>query len=153
MDGAISSAARTFPCSCASAQMLLPILCRLESPSALSNLLLKNLPVKAALPDQLIMPALLDNAARIKHQDQIRMFHSRKPLGNDERRAPLAQSQHRLLYQPFGLRIDTRRGIVQDQNSRVHQERSRDRYALALPAAQRNTSLANDRLITIFQVA
>ena len=47
------------------------------------------------------------------------------------------------------LDVDAAGGVVEDEDARVHDERPRDRDALALAAAEREAALADDRLVAL----
>src|SRR5579883_2935232 len=50
-----------------------------------------------------------------------------------------------------GLRIQARRGLIQNQNPRIRQNRPRDRNALLLPAGKFYTSLAHHGVVFLFK--
>ena len=51
----------------------------------------------------------------------------------------------------LGGGVDRRRGVVEDQDARVDQQRARDRDALALTARERQPALADDRVVAVGQ--
>src|SRR5205085_5219737 len=99
-------------------------------------LLLIQLPISAAEPDQLPVCAALDDLAALEHQDLIGALDRRQPVRDDERRSPVAQGAEAIADQRLALAVEARRGFVEDENSGVGEDRSRDRDALALPAGQ-----------------
>ena len=52
----------------------------------------------------------------------------------------------------LGGGVDARGGVVQDQDARLGQQGTGDRHALALPAAERQAALADERVETIGQL-
>jgi hypothetical protein len=57
---------------------------------SLLNLLFKNLPIKSTPLNQFIVPASLHNSPVLQNQNLIRMLHSGKAMGDDERGAAFA---------------------------------------------------------------
>ena len=55
--------------------------------------------------EELVVAALLDDAAVVEHDHPVRMFDRREPVGNDQRGATLEQSLERFLDQRFGFGI------------------------------------------------
>src|SRR5687768_11673553 len=49
----------------------------------------------------------------------------------------------------FGVRVNRRQRIVENQDPRFTQNRARDRRPLLLPARKRNPALADERFVTI----
>ena len=94
-----------------------------------------------------------DHPPFLKHDDAVRVLQGGETLGDDEGGPAFAKSFHRLLDQPLRLRVHARRGVVQNQHARIHQERARDGDALALAAAERHAALANDRVVAVRQLA
>src|SRR2546426_709383 len=98
-----SPTAGRFRGSFASARIPLPTRCRVAWPRLMSDLVLENLAVKPAALQQLTMLPVFDDPAFLEHENQIRVLHGRETLGDDERRAALAESAHGFLDQVFRL--------------------------------------------------
>src|SRR5258705_8023341 len=115
-------------------------------------LLLENLAIKTALPNEFLVCAPFNDATLFQDKNLIGVVDGGKTLRDHKRRPVFAQPLHRLLNQVLSRRIDARRRIVENEDARIHQESARDGDTLALAAAQRNAPLADDRVITIFQL-
>src|SRR5688572_17621533 len=72
-------------------------------------------------------------------------------VGDDERRPPFRNAPHSLLDQMLSPGVDAGGCIVEQQNPRVHQERSSQCEALALTATQGDAALTNDRVIFLIE--
>src|SRR5262249_22289981 len=53
----------------------------------------------------------------------------------------------RMLNVPLALRVERARGLVQNQNRRIFQDRSSDRNSLALTARQLHATLTDERVV------
>ena len=89
--------------------------------------------VKASAPQELVVRALLDDAAVLEHDDQVGVADRRQPVGDDERGAAGEQEPERPLDLPLGADVDRRRRLVQDQQARVGEQRPRECNELPLP--------------------
>jgi len=97
-----------------------------------------------------VSPDFRDTAA-LEHDDRIRPAHGREPMGDDERRAVTHQRLQRILDEQLRFCVERRRGLVEDQDRRIPEQRSRDRHTLTLPARQFLSALSNPRLVLIRQ--
>ena len=88
------------------------------------------------------MPAALDDAAAIEDADFVGLRHRRQPMGDDDRRAALAQGAQSLLDRLLGLRIERRGCFVEQNDRRVLEEGAGDRDALSLAAGKLQAVLA-----------
>src|SRR5262249_23446946 len=86
--------------------------------------------VAAAGPDQLVVGAVLDQAATLDRDDAVAAAHHREAVGDDEHGAALGDLAHVLLDDPFALVVERARGLVEDQDARVAQQRASDGDAL-----------------------
>lgn len=68
-------------------------------------------------------------------------------MGNDERRPPAHQVGETLLNHGFTFRVEARRGLVENQNPGIGQNRPGDRNALALTAGEFHPTFANYRVV------
>ena len=73
-------------------------------------------------------------------------------MGDDENRAPFGDLRHVLLDDPLAFIIERARGLVEDQNTRLAQERARNRDALALAARKAAAAFADDRVVALRQL-
>ena len=102
--------------------------------------------VHAADRDEFLMRALLGDALFRDDDDAVRILDRRESMGNDERRAALRQLGQRLLNRRFGLRIQRRCRLIENENRRILQEHARNREALLLPAGELDAALSDDRI-------
>ena len=105
--------------------------------------------VLAALFHQLLVRALLRDAVVGDDGNLVRILYRRKPVRDDQRRAPLRKLVKRVLYLYFGGGVKGGSRLVQNQDRRVLEEAPRDRDTLLLPAAQLDAPLANDGVIAL----
>ena len=92
------------------------------------------------------MSAFLDDAAAIQNEDAVGALHRRKPMRDDDRRAPAHEPIESLLHEELALVVERARCFVEQEDARVPQDRPRDRDTLALPDREADTALADDRL-------
>ena len=102
--------------------------------------------------DQLIMRALLDDPARLEHQNAIDLPHRREAVRDHDRGAALHELDQAGLDRPLRDRIQGRGGLVQDQHRPVGQDRARNRNPLPLAARQLDAALADQGLVAVRQV-
>ena len=95
-------------------------------------------------PASTIRPAVHDH-------DLVGERDRREPVRDHERRPALHHLAQPALYRRLGARVDGGRGVVEDQDPRVRDQRSRDRDALALAARERHPALADDRVVAVGQ--
>src|SRR6185295_9085629 len=74
-----------------------------------------------------------------------------EPMRDDERRSPLTQPAEPVLNERLAFAVETRRRLVQDQNSRIRKDRARNRNPLALTARYLDPALADDGVIALFE--
>ena len=72
-------------------------------------------------------------------------------MGHDDRRPAHLESVQGLLYEPLRFVVQRRRGLVEEQDRRVLQDRPGDGHALALPARQPRAPIADDRVVAVGQ--
>ncbi len=90
--------------------------------------------VDAVAGQQLIVASDLGDAAFVDDDDAVGIAHGGEPVRDDEDRPSTHQVGERLLHDELAFRIQIRRGLVQDEDRRVLQERARDRQSLPLSA-------------------
>src|SRR5216684_6065594 len=108
--------------------------------------------ITAALADQLVVRAVLDDAAALEGDDAIDAADGRKSVGDDEHGPALDDPPHIVLDDALALVIESARRLVEDQNSRIHDEGAGDGDPLLLPAREAAASLADDGVITFGQL-
>src|SRR3954466_12290755 len=97
------------------------------------------------------MRASLHNLAVFQHQDLIRAAYGREAVCKDEGCSAFAQLAKAILNQRFTFAVETRCSLVENQNSRIGQNGAGNSDSLSLPAGQLHTSLADDRLVALFE--
>jgi hypothetical protein len=102
---------------------------------------------------QLVVAALLDDAALVHHHDPVRSPDRRKAVGDDQRGTGGHQPVERILDQPLAFGIQRRGGFVEQQNRRVAQQGAGDGHALALTAGKARAVLAEESIQALRQVA
>jgi hypothetical protein len=96
--------------------------------------------------------SLFDNAPLVEDENPIRVAHGGDPVRHDDRR-PLAHdgAQPRQDFL-FGVGVDRRQRIVQDQDARVDDDGARERRPLLLTARQGNPTLADHRVVALRKI-
>src|SRR5512132_2505412 len=107
--------------------------------------------VGAAPGQQVIVVALLDDAAVLHDQDDVGIPDGREPVGDHEAGALRAQSRHGPLDQHLGTGVDRARGLVEDEDGRVRQERPGDGDQLLLAGAQAGALLVEHGVVAVGQ--
>ena len=82
---------------------------------------------------ELVVGALLDDAALVHHGDDVGRLHGREAVRNREPGPAGANAVQRLLHEPLALRVQRRRGLVQQQDPWAAQQRPGDGDSLLLP--------------------
>src|SRR5579883_189050 len=107
--------------------------------------------VAAAAPDQLVMAAILDDAAALDGDDAIGRAHGGKAMRDDDHGAALSDAAHILLDDALALIIERARRLVENEDARIGDERAGDRNALTLSAGEAAAALADDRVVALRQ--
>ena len=107
--------------------------------------------IDAALPHQRLVPAALDDAAAVEHQDAVAIDDAGEAMRQDQRGASVHQPVERLLDHRLVLGVDRGQRLVQHQDRRVAQQRAGDGDALALAAGELDALLADDGLVALRQ--
>ena len=81
------------------------------------------------------MPAFLDDAALVHHEDAVRLLHGGEAMGDDQRR-PAFMTLQRTLNQGLVLGIERARRLVEQQDRRVLEDGAGDGEPLALAARE-----------------
>ena len=83
---------------------------------------------------QLVVVAHFHDAATVHHHQPVGLAQGAQAVGDGDRGPSLDQVIQRFLDFLFSLSIDRRCGFVEDQDTRIDEQRARDRNALALTA-------------------
>src|SRR2546423_12580942 len=85
----------------------------------------------AAMLDQLVEGAGLDDASVLEHQDAGGVANGREAMGDHEGGASLHDLVERGLELRFRLGVERARSLVEDQDGRILEQRARNRQPLA----------------------
>src|SRR6202048_5288647 len=102
--------------------------------------------------DQLVMRAVLDEAAALNGHDAIAGAHGREAVRDDEDGAALGDLAHVLLDDALALVVERARGLIEDQDAWVGHQGAGNGDALALPAGERSAALAHGRVVALGQL-
>src|SRR5207244_11287162 len=110
------------------------ILARIDEAIFLESILfVVELPVPAALDEQLLVRAALDDFALLEHQNLVGALNGRQPVRDDEGRSSLPQRSQAVLTERLALAVEARCGFIEDEDPWVRADRARDADAGALP--------------------
>jgi hypothetical protein len=93
------------------------------------------------------VPPLLDNLAVFQVDNLIRVAHRRYPMRDQERRASAHELFQFSQYFVFGLGIDAREGVVENQDRRIFNDRAGQRGALLLSSRQAHAALPDHGVV------
>ena len=105
--------------------------------------------VEAALRDEGVVRAALDDLALVHDEDQVGVADGRQAMRDDEGRAAGEQLLQRCLDELLAARVDAGGGLVQDEDARVGEQSARDAEELALTLAEVAAALAECRRIAV----
>ncbi len=97
------------------------------------------------------MGAVGDDPPGIDHDDPVGALGAAEPVGDDDRGAAGEEDTQRSFDVDLGLGVQIRRGLVENDDRRVHQERPTEGDELALPRREAAASLPDRRVETIWQ--
>src|SRR5882757_7631588 len=83
---------------------------------------------------ELVVSSVLDQPSAFDVDDAVGMAHRRQPMRDDQHRPAGGNLPHVALDDVLALVVQRAGGLVKDQDSRIGNERARDRDPLALPA-------------------
>jgi hypothetical protein len=70
----------------------------------------------------------------IEHDDSIRVFNRRQPVGDDQGRAAFHEKRQLLLYPPLRFVVERRGRFIENQYRRILEQRACDGNSLPLAA-------------------
>ena len=91
-------------------------------------------PIPAAVRAQGLVVATFHHAPILDHKDLIGPTDGGEPVSDHEGRAPVHEHLQAFLDQSFGFGVEAGGRLIQDEDSRVGEYRSRDRDSLPLAA-------------------
>src|SRR5262249_36016579 len=108
-----------------------------------------HLPIPAALGEELIVPTLLDHAALIHHDDVVGPPDGGQPMRDHHHRAAATECGHGGLHGTLGDTVEAARGLIQDHELWIDQDRTRNGDTLLLPAGKPRAALSKMSLIPV----
>src|ERR1700730_5984865 len=102
--------------------------------------------------DQLVMRAVLDEAAALNGHDAVAGAHRREAVRDDEDRATLGDLAHVLLDDALALVVERARGLIEDQDAWVGHQGAGNGDTLALPPGERSAPLAHHGVVALGQL-
>jgi len=90
--------------------------------------------------------AVFHNPARVKHVNHVGLLDGAQPVRDGNRGAALCRLVEGRLHHLFRLRVQGRRGLVEEEHLGVAQEGPRNGDALFLPAGQHASLAAHNRV-------
>ena len=91
--------------------------------------------------------------AALQHHDLIGVLHGGEAVRDHQHRAVLHEPLERLLHQPLTLGVERGRGLVEEQDRRIAEQRPRDRQALPLATGQPHATVADHGVVALGQGA
>src|ERR671910_208555 len=108
--------------------------------------------VEAALGQELLVGAVLRDAAVLDHEDPVHAAHQPELVGYDEGCAVPGQGAPVVLHGARRLGVEAGLGLVQDQDGALPEHRPRDGDALALPPGEALPALREQRVVALRQL-
>src|SRR5204862_8353964 len=96
-----------------------------RGPLIIDELKVVQFPIHTAPRQQLFVFSRLDNLAAIEDDNLVRAADRRETMRDHERRTPAHQVVERLLHEALRFRVERGRGLVEDQDGRVLEQRTR----------------------------
>src|ERR1039458_1555199 len=101
------------------------------------------LPIDAAGGQQLLVRAGFAQLAFVQYGDAAGALDGRQAVRDDDRSAPLHHAVERVADLEFGLRVDARRGLVENQIARLARQRASEAHELLLRPGKTRAALAH----------
>src|SRR4030095_1075129 len=95
---------------------------------------------------------VLDNASLVEHQDTVGRAHGRQTMGNEEHRTSPTHVGKVALNNGFGLVVKSTGGFVEDEDTRVADQGTRNRQALTLATREGTAVLAHQGIVAFGQL-
>ena len=115
------------------------------------ELLAVELVIIALFHQKLAVRALLDDAAVVDHEYQIRAAYGREPVRDEEGGAVGEYVLYGVLYQLLGLRVDRAGGLVEHEDARVRQHGAGEGDELFFAGGELVPSLADVAVPAVFR--
>ena len=108
--------------------------------------------VEAAAREQLGVPARLDDAAVVEHDDEVGLTDGREAVGDDDRGAALEGGVQRPLDGDLGLGVEVGGRLVEHDDVGRLEQQAGDGEPLLLAAAEPVAAVADDGVETLGQL-
>ena len=95
------------------------------------------------------MRPLINDLARLQHQDAVGPADLAQAVGDEERGAPATDAVHGLLDQVFGGAVDGAGAVVEDEDARIGEKGASDGDTLALSARKHHPTLADFGVVAL----
>ena len=89
----------------------------------------------------------------VEYHDEVGIAYCRQAVGNDERRAPTHDAVHTPLHKLFGMCVDARGGLVEDEYARVGHSGTSDGQQLAFTCREVAAVTAEHGVVALCQSA
>ena len=99
--------------------------------------------------DELLMGPPLHDAPLFQDEDLIRSLDRGEAVGDYKNRPAFQEAIHSLLDQPFSLRVQGARGLVEDQDRRISKDGPSNSQALPLPSREFRPPFSNHGVVTL----
>src|SRR5687767_10452513 len=109
--------------------------------------------VGAALGKQLAVRSTLDDSPAIEHQNLRRVLNRGEPVRDHEHGAALEEPIDRFLHETLRFGIERRRGLIENEDGWIDEQRTRDRDALSLASGESSPALAEERVVPLRELA
>ena len=109
------------------------------------------LSIRAALLQQLLMGACLNDPPLVHHEDAVRAGDGGQPVGDDEAGAAPHQLEHCILNVALGLGVDVGGRLVEDEHGGVHQHGAGDGHQLLLALGDAVAAVGDHGVVAIGQ--
>src|SRR5690606_9888630 len=116
-----------------------------------AGLLLVEAAVEAALAEEFLVRAALDDAALVHHEDLVGGLDGGEAVRDDEGGAPAAEVLEAVADEGLALGVEAGGGLVEDEDAGVGDDRTRDGDALPLSAGELDAALADDGVVAVVE--
>src|SRR5215207_1358747 len=117
----------------------------------LEQAVLVDLAVDRARPEQLLVRTSRRDPTVVEHDQLVGEGEGREPVRDDDRRPALHRLAEPGADPRLGRGVDARGRVVEDQDSRLEDQRARDRDPLSLTAGERDPALPDHRVVALRQ--
>ncbi len=101
---------------------------------------------------QIVVSAALCNVAAIQHKDLVGIRQRRQAMRDDDRCGPAAPFAKRFKYFCFRPGVHGAERVVENEDSRIFEQRPGEGNALALPPGQRDATLADHGVVAVLEL-